>query len=319
MANNIDIKFSGLVELRAAKYLYTGTTPSNDCMRALLTDFYNSSYVYSPSIINGPSISQPEAAFNRDNSDYATFATNRTYIIQNHRIKVQAVVALISTNSAGTDTFSLNLKGLNESNTQFSEDISGNVTLQPIGSETLVVFNNLQEDYINLRRGWVQEIQLVPGLQDIRLYQLYVYGEVIEETQGKLPPTTGATTIESFTDSFLSISSLQEGSLVKDGSLLLEPRRAFTNKRVTLTGDYKIPVDSEVSVWNFDPNGSTRKVTLPKAPVFNHYIRINNLDGSKKVIVEDSDNVTVIQNLSNADGPNTLEAIWADTQWIITV
>lgn len=320
MANNIDIKFSGQVELRAAKYLYTGVD-GDDCFRALNTNFYNSAYVYS-SEISASSISNPENAFDRDLSGtYASTGTNssvRKFITSNYRFRPHTLI-LEATGSGSSSPYPLNvsLEGFEEGN-EFTIAITNGDTLPGASSPvTRFTFDNLHKKYTQLRRGWCDSVSLSSNF-GVRVYQLFVYGEIIHETQDKLPPTFGATTIEAFTDSFLSVDTLAEGSIVKDGSLQLSPRRAHTMFRQTMTGTFSIPNDSTANVYNFDPNGSNRIVNLPRAPQFNHYIRINNLDGSFQIRVNDSDHSTLIQNLSNADGPNTLEAVWANNQWIVT-
>ena len=85
MANNIDIKFSGLVELRAAKYLYEGTN-GDDCLRAIHTNFYNSAYNYNGAEITSSSITDPSNAFNRNDTDFASIASGTgQFIFNNYR------------------------------------------------------------------------------------------------------------------------------------------------------------------------------------------------------------------------------------------
>lgn len=315
MANNIDIKFSGQVKLKSAKYLYTGTH-GNDCLRALHTNFYNSSYAYNTSEISTSNFIDPEKAFNRNEDDFATAATtNFTLTINNYKIRPHTVGArLASQNTSSYEGFNIRLGGLNEGN-QFTSTIGANITLA--GPDNYL-WTNLQED-INLRRGWVNKIYIQTiAPVGVRIYELYVYGEIIHKDELDLPPTSGATTIEAFTDSLLLVDELNEGSIIKDGSLMLEPRRAHTVQRVNLSGTYTIPDHSEYNVWNFNPDGASRIVNLPRAPQFNHYLKINNIDGGQQIRVNDSDKTTLIQNLSTADGPNTLEAVWANNQWIIT-
>lgn len=316
MANNIDVKFSGLVELRAAGYKYLGTD-GDDCMRALHTNFYNSAYSYNSSNVTAASVTNPQNAFNRSLSDYASHSSTRTYVLNNHRIRPHAII-LDMTTAGSSSALTFNVLGYNEAN-QFNETLTdGSQIINGFeGPITRVVFDQLDVQYTNLRRGWIDRFSL-STTSAVRLYQIYVYGEIIQEQENKLPATSGATTIEAFTDSFIDVAPISEGTIIKDGSLKLEPRKAHTIRRQTLTSTYDIPDNAQFNVWNFDPNSANRVVNLPRYPQFNHYLRINNLDGGFQIRVNDSDHSTLIQNLSNANGPNTLEAVWANDQWIIT-
>lgn len=318
MANNIDIKFSGQVELRAAKYLYTGTD-GNDCFRALSTNFYNSAYTFNGAEVAASSITNPQNAFDRDlTTTFASWTSNRSFTMNNYRFRPQTIIVDMTTGTGATATADINILGFEEGS-QFNIEISdgSSVVASDVGPPTRLIFDNLHKQHTQLRRGWCDTVRIFTP-SNARVYQLFVYGEIIHENEIKLPPTFGATTIEAFTDSFLSVDTLNEGSIVKDGSLQLSPRRAHTIFRQTLTGTFDIPNDSTANIYNFDPNGVNRIVNLPRAPQFNHYIRINNLDGVFQIRVNDSDHSTLIQNLSNADGPNTLEAVWANNQWIVT-
>jgi len=316
MANNIDVKFSGLVELRAAGYKHLGTN-GDDCLRAVHTNFYNSTYSYNAAEFSASGIINPELAFNRNDTDYAQISNGtRSFVFNNYRIRPHAIAArLASFTTLSNSGYVIRVRGFNETNIEFTEVIQPSFILDV---PTNYLWVNLNETNPNIRRGWVDQIEFQSGTAGWRIYQLYIYGEIIHEQQTKLPPSTGATTIESFSDSFIDVDSKSEGTIVKEGSIRLEQRRAHNIFRVTLSSTYDIPDDAQYNVWNFDPNGANRIVNLPRYPQFNHYLRINNLDGSFQIRINDSDHSTLIQNLSNADGPNTLEAVWANNQWIIT-
>lgn len=319
MANTIDIKFSGLINLRAAKYPYRGTK-GDDCLRALGTNFYNSTYVYNSTLLSGSSITGPGNAFDRDETTtFATITSSRQYTLQQHRIRPQTMIIVGTSNNSANPTATLNisLEGFNEAAAAFNESLGPIVLPDSTSSPATVIIDNLT-DNDNLRRGWVQEINIIPDSADLRLYQLYLFGEIVREDQDSLPPTVGATTIEAFTDSFIESSPISSGTIIKDGNLTVKRKRSFSSTREVLIGTYTIPDESEFSVINIDPNGSNRIVNLPKSPVFNHYLRINNVDGGFQLEIRDSDATTVIQLLSNAAGPNTLEAVWSGTQWIVT-
>lgn len=320
MANIIQLRFSGKAPTNSAKYLYTGIWPTNNCLEALATDFYNSAV----SALNFTTTlhSNFSSMFDTDSATFTLANGLFTLGFPNYHIIPHAIRLEVGANSATTPTtgnaFSLNIRyPSNTTSTTTPSVLQSGVSLQGFNSGPVIfLYQNLQ---INpAYQGYLESISLGTPADNIRLYNVSIFGEVFHRNNNILSPIKTPTTIETFTDSFIPIDVLEEGVINKNTSLVLRQQRPFRTIALTLTATYSIPSTGEFNAFIINPNGANRIVNLPLNPLDHQYVRIVNTNGGFSLDVRDSNTITSVQILSNATSTNMLEAVWSGTQWIVT-
>lgn len=325
MANVINSSFSGQVNLKRAKVLYTADD-DDDLIVGVWSDFGNSAFSYSSGMGDvGPgSVGYTEInVINNLTNDAGTFgqaASANQYIgldFDDYRFRPTDVV-MYATSTSGGGPYDAIIRVYNDTSGTneiiYSETVVGG--LPGFGSNAYIRITDLQEKVLKDCNG----IQIAGSTTGIRVFRLYVYGEVWHEDNIDLPPVAAATTIESFTDSMVGEDDDTEGILYKRNFLTVRPYGPLTGGilTATLSGNAPFTDNHPYPVTQYNPNGANRQVYLPVAPPKNFQSRLINLDGAFTISIYEGDQTTLIQNLSNADGTNILDVAWDGSQWIVT-
>jgi hypothetical protein len=326
MANAINITFSGSVNLKSAKYLYTNNG-NPDCWNAIFNNFENSAYTFNSNEISpiGGSWSE-DNSINRNNTGFSPLNVNLRlgWLCVNYRFKPTTIVIETTTSSTSItlniSNFSLwmgnSTSGYEVPLHNFYNKIQPSPTIIPNATQppAYIVFNNIQE-YITQE---INEIEIQVTGTSIRIFNLYVYGEIFHKDLITLPPTQPATTIEEFTDSTVGIDADIEGVLYKRNLMSLQPNKGHSVTTITLTGAYDISEYEPYSVILLNPNGANRIVRLPENPPLNYQTRLINLNGNFEIEIEELPGNSTVQLLSTAEGQLVLDVFWDGTQWITT-